>query len=106
MGPEDYGFVTPYLAKIDKAVVKINMGKLIWSLGGSFELTEVVIEGVDLNFEKGRGLLPSNVGAVLRFLEKGERGKQVSAPADSTASGGKALEPIGDKPPSEKADEA
>jgi hypothetical protein len=74
--PEDYGFITPYLAKIDKAVVKINMGKLVWSLGGSFELTEISIEGVDLNFEKGRGMLPSNVGAVLRFLEKGERGKQ------------------------------
>lgn len=70
LNPEGQGFNTDYLLRIGTLRLKINMGRLVQSFGKSFEITELVVEGVALNFE--RGSAGSNVGHVVAFLESGE----------------------------------
>jgi len=70
MNMEGYGFSTPCLLRVDEVIVQINLWRLICSMGKIFEITTLQVEGVDLNFEKGQGRGPSNVKALMDYLEK------------------------------------
>eukprot|EP00927_Polykrikos_kofoidii_P015813 TRINITY_DN17081_c0_g1_i1.p1 TRINITY_DN17081_c0_g1~~TRINITY_DN17081_c0_g1_i1.p1 ORF type:complete len:1109 (-),score=156.85 TRINITY_DN17081_c0_g1_i1:134-3280(-) len=67
--PEDKGFASPHLLRAGKMVVKINIRKLFKSFGKHFEIEEVILENIELNFEKGSFDRPSNVKTVMNFME-------------------------------------
>jgi len=67
--PPDHGFTSPYLMKIDRVVVKLSIMPLIWSKGKKFEISMLVLEGVDLQFEKTSLGSTSNVSTLIEFLQ-------------------------------------
>jgi len=83
-----------YLLKIDKLLVKIGAWRIVRTLGNEFEITAVLLQGVDVNVEKSF-LTSSNVGHILDHLsalggvsEPGEAAAEQStsvAAKDSTA---------------------
>jgi len=77
--PEGHGYTSDYLLKIDRMTVKVNMSRLLSTFGKVFEITELIIEGVELNFEKGSAGNSSNVRAVLDFIDG--KGKENEAQA-------------------------
>lgn len=84
---EQSRWVSPCLAKIDKLVVKLNMGRLLCTLGKEFEITCVNIQGVDVNFEK-LSLFgdASNVQMVLNHLEGVTSGDKILDKEDEKTS--------------------
>lgn len=58
---------SPCLAKVDKLIVKINIWRLVTSLGKEFEITAIVLNGVQVTFEKSAGA-NSNVGEILQHI--------------------------------------
>lgn len=60
---------SPYLARVDKIVVKLNMRRLICSFGAEFEVMCMDIHGVEINFDKPSFSTPSNVQLVLDYME-------------------------------------
>lgn len=85
LNPDGKDFTTPFLVKVNTVVIKINMGRLFWSLGKDFELQELALDGVTLIFEKGCGAGPSNVKAAMEHLEK-HAGHASSPKAPDTSS--------------------
>jgi len=79
MNMEGKGYQTPCLLRVDEAIVQINLWRLICSMGKVFEITDLTIDGVDLNFEKGKGLGPSNVKAMLDYMEANLLGASAQA---------------------------
>jgi len=69
LNPENRGFKTDHLLKIDRMLVRLNVWRLVKSFGKSFEITELVIEGVDLNLEKASDGKLSNISSVLKYME-------------------------------------
>jgi len=69
MNPENRGFKTDHLFKVDRMVVKINVWRILRSFGKSFEITELVMEGVDLCLEKASDGKLSNISSVLQYME-------------------------------------
>mmetsp|Transcript_47089 Transcript_47089/g.86336 ORF Transcript_47089/g.86336 Transcript_47089/m.86336 type:complete len:1006 (-) Transcript_47089:112-3129(-) len=98
MNMEGKGYQTPCLLRVDEAIVQINLWRLICSLGKVFEITDLQVEGVDLNFEKGKGLGPSNVKAMLDYMEANLPGASLAPPAQVATV---ADEIEGDAPPSD-----
>mmetsp|Transcript_89349 Transcript_89349/g.158520 ORF Transcript_89349/g.158520 Transcript_89349/m.158520 type:complete len:902 (-) Transcript_89349:76-2781(-) len=78
------------LMKVDKLIVKINIWRLVKSLGKEFQITAIVLEGLQLTIEKSYGT-DSNVKQVLAHMEaqkeQDDAAKKVqalaSAPSDS-----------------------
>lgn len=89
-GQQPKPWTTDHLARVDSLVVKINMWRLIRSLGCEFEIDLVELRGVDVNFDKpslfGRN---SNVQEVLDHLDtysSAEGGGEPAAQAEASAS--------------------
>jgi len=70
--PVDSDFTSDYLLRIGLMIVKIDMWRLIHSLGKSFEISKLVIQDVDVNYELGTNGGASNVATVIAFMESGE----------------------------------
>jgi len=66
--PSGYSFKSGYLIKADFMAVKLDVWRLLVSRGRSLMIRELIISGVEVNFEKGQAGGPSNVRAVLDFL--------------------------------------
>jgi hypothetical protein len=59
------------LAKVESLVVKLNIGRLICSLGKEFEITTIELHGIHVNFEKKQLFSGnSNVGEVVEHLDR------------------------------------
>jgi hypothetical protein len=102
------------LAKVDSLIVKINIGRLICSLGGEFEINVIELTGVHVNFEKKDFKSNSNVQEVLEYLDKltggevtgsslDEEGKKKKAEHDEKAAE-QAAEAVKKQAEKEKAD--
>lgn len=61
------GYKTPYLLSVGKIVVKLNVMKLVSSLGKLVEIEALILSDVDIIFEKS--ISSSNVQDVLKHLE-------------------------------------
>jgi hypothetical protein len=59
-----------YLMKVDKVLVKVNMWKLFTSLGKSFELQAIMLQGLDVNAEKPSFKGMTNLGLIVEHVEK------------------------------------
>jgi len=70
------------LMKVDKLIVKINIWRLVKSLGKEFQITAIVLEGLQLTMEKSYGA-HSNVGQILEHMEASGSGKDKDAAAAS-----------------------
>eukprot|EP00971_Amphidinium_carterae_P055494 1093752-Amphidinium_carterae.1 len=58
---EGKGYQAPCPLWIDEAIVQFTLWRLFGSTGKVLEMTDLtIVDGVDLNFVKGRGLGPSN----------------------------------------------
>jgi hypothetical protein len=65
------------LASVESLVVKINIGRLICSLGKEFEITTIELHGVHVNFEKKQLIGGnSNVGEVVDHLNRVTGGEE------------------------------
>merc|ERR1740117_1123070 len=56
--------------KVDKVLVKVNMWKLFTSLGKTFELQAIMLQGLDVNAEKPSFKGMTNLGLIVEHLEK------------------------------------
>eukprot|EP00933_Yihiella_yeosuensis_P051642 TRINITY_DN49618_c0_g1_i1.p1 TRINITY_DN49618_c0_g1~~TRINITY_DN49618_c0_g1_i1.p1 ORF type:complete len:858 (+),score=154.57 TRINITY_DN49618_c0_g1_i1:88-2661(+) len=59
---------SPCLLKVDRLCVKLNVKKLVSTLGKELELKAIILEGVQVVLEKSYGA-SSNVGEILNHLE-------------------------------------
>jgi len=68
--PEDCGFTSPYLLNVGKVTVKVNIWRLIKTLGKEFELTRLQVQGAQVIFEKDffDSSKPSNVDVIVNHL--------------------------------------
>lgn len=72
------GYKTPYLLSVKKIVVKLNMVDLIKSFGKRVEIEALILNNVDIIFEKNSST--SNVQDILNHLsgpQSGDKGEQV-----------------------------
>jgi len=61
------GWSSAYLLHADRVVVDVDMQKLLYSFGKELDLEELVLDGVDVIYEKG--LFTSNLNDLLEMLE-------------------------------------
>lgn len=79
------GWSSDYLLKMDRIVVDINTKMIFTSLAKSFEVQKVLVETVDVIYER-RGSSDSNVNDLLTYLEaKGEMALAKSVEDQGTA---------------------
>uniref|UniRef100_A0A7S0A5K4 Uncharacterized protein n=1 Tax=Pyrodinium bahamense TaxID=73915 RepID=A0A7S0A5K4_9DINO len=76
--PNGGKFKSEYLFKADIAAVNIRLWRLVKSLAKDIEITEVVLNGVQLNYELGSDGGNSNVASLVEYIE-GEQ-KEEKAP--------------------------
>merc|ERR1719316_33093 len=72
------GYKTPYLLSVGKVVVKLSVMKLVKSLGKLIEIDALILNNVDIIFEKNSST--SNVQDILNHLsgpQSGDKGEQV-----------------------------
>eukprot|EP00408_Alexandrium_pacificum_P061317 CAMPEP_0171170180 /NCGR_PEP_ID=MMETSP0790-20130122/8584_1 /TAXON_ID=2925 /ORGANISM="Alexandrium catenella, Strain OF101" /LENGTH=445 /DNA_ID=CAMNT_0011635025 /DNA_START=95 /DNA_END=1432 /DNA_ORIENTATION=+ len=67
-----HGFRSAHLLRANKVVLRVNMARLVTSLGGVVEVDEVELDDVDVIYEKA--LRSSNLSTLLHHLE-GDDGK-------------------------------
>eukprot|EP00927_Polykrikos_kofoidii_P020025 TRINITY_DN1942_c0_g1_i3.p1 TRINITY_DN1942_c0_g1~~TRINITY_DN1942_c0_g1_i3.p1 ORF type:complete len:314 (+),score=52.99 TRINITY_DN1942_c0_g1_i3:107-943(+) len=58
-----------HLLCLDKVLVKINMWELLKTLGKTFEITAVILHGLEVNLEKPSIRGTSNVGLLLQHIQ-------------------------------------
>eukprot|EP00927_Polykrikos_kofoidii_P020023 TRINITY_DN1942_c0_g1_i1.p1 TRINITY_DN1942_c0_g1~~TRINITY_DN1942_c0_g1_i1.p1 ORF type:complete len:915 (+),score=124.98 TRINITY_DN1942_c0_g1_i1:352-2745(+) len=58
-----------HLVCLDRVLVKINMFKLLTTLGKTFEITAVILHGLEVNLEKPSIRGTSNVGLLLQHIQ-------------------------------------
>merc|ERR1719281_1858712 len=78
--PEDQGFTSEYMMKIGHVCLNISLWRIITSLGKRFEIWAVILEDVDIVYEKG-GWTSSNVNWVIENLTKGSEPEEAPAKA-------------------------
>merc|ERR1719161_2581087 len=61
------GYKTPYLLSVGKVVVKLDVMKLVRSLGKHIEIEALILSNVDIIFEKSSS--SSNVQDIVKHLE-------------------------------------
>lgn len=75
------GFRSKYLLHADKVVLRVNMTRLVSSLGGTVEVDEIDLDNVDVIYEKA--LTTSNLKTLLQKLEGAEQGGKGGKPKPS-----------------------
>lgn len=75
------GWSSAYLLHADRVVVDVEMEKLLYSFGKELHLEELVLDGVDVIYEKG--LTTSNLHDLLEMLETNSTSSAESQPAQS-----------------------
>eukprot|EP00416_Gambierdiscus_australes_P017213 CAMPEP_0171070928 /NCGR_PEP_ID=MMETSP0766_2-20121228/10037_1 /TAXON_ID=439317 /ORGANISM="Gambierdiscus australes, Strain CAWD 149" /LENGTH=349 /DNA_ID=CAMNT_0011527449 /DNA_START=59 /DNA_END=1106 /DNA_ORIENTATION=- len=63
-------FKSRHLFKVELAAVRINLWRLVLSFASDIEIKELVLNGVDMNYELGSQGSSSNVASLLEFLDK------------------------------------
>eukprot|EP00747_Dinoflagellata_sp_TGD_P158750 gnl/TRDRNA2_/TRDRNA2_177840_c0_seq1.p1 gnl/TRDRNA2_/TRDRNA2_177840_c0~~gnl/TRDRNA2_/TRDRNA2_177840_c0_seq1.p1 ORF type:complete len:975 (+),score=152.67 gnl/TRDRNA2_/TRDRNA2_177840_c0_seq1:99-3023(+) len=63
------GFKSPHLMKVDTLCVKLAMGKLFCSCGGTFEITTAVFHGINVTYEKPGIHYASNVDVIVEYIQ-------------------------------------
>eukprot|EP00747_Dinoflagellata_sp_TGD_P045309 gnl/TRDRNA2_/TRDRNA2_143754_c2_seq1.p1 gnl/TRDRNA2_/TRDRNA2_143754_c2~~gnl/TRDRNA2_/TRDRNA2_143754_c2_seq1.p1 ORF type:complete len:574 (+),score=92.33 gnl/TRDRNA2_/TRDRNA2_143754_c2_seq1:218-1723(+) len=99
--PATHDWQSSSLLNVDRVCVKINMWRLMCSLGRVFEVTTLVLEGVDVNYEKSIGS-NSNIQEVIDHVAPPDASAPEPAPEPAPA---KAPEPAPAKaaaPPAKK----
>mmetsp|Transcript_44252 Transcript_44252/g.126302 ORF Transcript_44252/g.126302 Transcript_44252/m.126302 type:complete len:389 (+) Transcript_44252:1-1167(+) len=78
--PSSGNFRSEHLLTAQLVAVKLDLWRAIKSLGADIDIRELVVNGVELSYEMGVAGGPSNVGALLDFLE-GSQKEQPTTPA-------------------------
>jgi hypothetical protein len=74
---------SPCLMKVDKLLIKINMWRLVKSLGKEFQINAIILQGLHLTIEKSFGS-NSNVGEIQAHIES-LTGQPIGASQTSSA---------------------
>jgi len=77
------GYHSPYLLHVDRAVLDIDMRKLVFSFGKDIDVEELTLDGIDVNYEKA--LHTSNFNDILSQLS--------TNPEKSTSAVGEQMHP-------------
>jgi len=67
--PPGRSWQTDCLLNIDVVAVKLDLCRIIRSLGKDIRIREIIINGVSLSFELGAKRAPSNIGVLLEYIE-------------------------------------
>mmetsp|Transcript_24310 Transcript_24310/g.54098 ORF Transcript_24310/g.54098 Transcript_24310/m.54098 type:complete len:867 (+) Transcript_24310:76-2676(+) len=71
--PEGQEWKSQYMLRVERALVQVNLRRLIWTLGREFEIKHTILEGVHVNVEK-HIKHKSNVAIIMEHLNKGSAG--------------------------------
>eukprot|EP00747_Dinoflagellata_sp_TGD_P110606 gnl/TRDRNA2_/TRDRNA2_171003_c0_seq1.p1 gnl/TRDRNA2_/TRDRNA2_171003_c0~~gnl/TRDRNA2_/TRDRNA2_171003_c0_seq1.p1 ORF type:complete len:348 (+),score=43.35 gnl/TRDRNA2_/TRDRNA2_171003_c0_seq1:47-1045(+) len=85
--PDTKEWASKYLIRVDQLLVKVNMLRMIQTMGKEFEIQSVALRGIDVQYDKPAGQ-DSNVQEVLEFIkhlqEQKQRWQRVLSTTDQT----------------------